>query len=650
MNLPTINIVETLFKTPQAKLAGGGMTLRAGQEIRGEILGIQADGRARIDFGDFQTLADVRFPVRTGDGLWVRVESTQPRLRFSHIPQPGQLSQPTVPSTGDQNVGAPSAGQPVKIDMGNIFNAARSILAQLQSIAGQGAQKGAPPQTGFGRALDAIAKLVEHFRPLNPDAAGAAKTATHVQRLVEDSGHFLGAKLNQAVQTSTAKAPLGVRGGTNAVQPQTQHPVQNQVQTQVQNQVQGQPPPPQTVLAQLGVLTGRLREFWNQFGSPLLKQMDPAVAGPLQLQTERLMSDLSRAAGMAPKTGGVPQPPADPSAVPGTPSPPLMSAEGLFSAKNPSLGGGQLQAGLAANTNAFGNATTQTSGAATAGMLASGPDLPVTVAKLQQWVQQADTISGQWRDQIETLLVSSKTAHHPQPNAQIAAAQQTIGAVRDSLSQLIDLLNASESDRQAQTGTDATRDMARMAKAIQKDLRTNLAVLDDLLENADRLGIPKGEKGILQMQRMVKELLEDFQHQFRQNTARQTGNDQMHVYTHWIPLQDDTHGATLKLFYAPPKGDHKRTGFKASILLELDRLGALRTDVAVAESSLNVNFYASDASTESLINEHLESLNQDLGKLFETVSMSVRRAPQQVDRFEQQDLMAAGDSLLNVRI
>jgi ribosomal protein S1 len=56
--------------------------LGPGDKLDGKIIEIKKDGKALIDFGAFRALAEIKFPIKTGETLRVIVDAKEPQLKL----------------------------------------------------------------------------------------------------------------------------------------------------------------------------------------------------------------------------------------------------------------------------------------------------------------------------------------------------------------------------------------------------------------------------------------------------------------------------------------------------------------------------------------------------------------------------------------
>jgi hypothetical protein len=116
-----------------------------------------------------------------------------------------------------------------------------------------------------------------------------------------------------------------------------------------------------------------------------------------------------------------------------------------------------------------------------------------------------------------------------------------------------------------------------------------------------------------------------------------------------LPLKDAGEGARLKIGYPSRRQTATREGFRAALLLALDRLGPTRIDLFMLERSLSLTFFVTSRTAQETVEAHAGDLKPALETLFDNVSVSVCVSEQKIADFEYEDQLAAGGRRLDVR-
>ena len=72
--------------------------------------------------------------------------------------------------------------------------------------------------------------------------------------------------------------------------------------------------------------------------------------------------------------------------------------------------------------------------------------------------------------------------------------------------------------------------------------------------------------------------------------------DPFQVMTFLLPLEEKDQNARIKFYYPKKHKDAAKNEFKVSLLLNMDRLGEIRTDLAQRGKELGITFFGKDES------------------------------------------------------
>jgi hypothetical protein len=163
--------------------------LRPGERLHGRVLDVKPGGKAIIDFGRFKSCAAVTFPVAPGERLPVRVVRNGPQLvlALDVPPDSAPVRRSHQPAAGT------SPPRPLSSsDMRALRDGIERLLAPPSAN-----QPGGPklPAT----VTSALAAIGRHFSPLTPKL-GTDPLAAALQRHIERSGMFFESRLRQAVE------------------------------------------------------------------------------------------------------------------------------------------------------------------------------------------------------------------------------------------------------------------------------------------------------------------------------------------------------------------------------------------------------------------------------------------------------------------
>jgi hypothetical protein len=122
------------------------------------------------------------------------------------------------------------------------------------------------------------------------------------------------------------------------------------------------------------------------------------------------------------------------------------------------------------------------------------------------------------------------------------------------------------------------------------------------------------------------------------------------VFTYALPLEDEKQAAKLKIYYPKKQNTGCEKGFQISLLLNMDRLGELRTDFYLLEKDLTVTFFVKDPSAKTKIQENQLNLQKLLNPFFNQTLVRVIVSEKKIKDFDRQAAQTSSDKRVDVRV
>jgi len=122
------------------------------------------------------------------------------------------------------------------------------------------------------------------------------------------------------------------------------------------------------------------------------------------------------------------------------------------------------------------------------------------------------------------------------------------------------------------------------------------------------------------------------------------------VITFALPLPGETGEGKLKIFYSKKRKSGTDEGFKMSLLLQMEHIGAVRTDFFLLKKQLKIDFYLSDHEIEDIIHAHADSIENALAEHFSRVLVNIFVSERKVEDFEIEHLLTENTSLIDLRV
>lgn len=200
------------------------------------------------------------------------------------------------------------------------------------------------------------------------------------------------------------------------------------------------------------------------------------------------------------------------------------------------------------------------------------------------------------------------------------------------------------SDATTADGKPAT-EAAAMEKALRilvQDLKPQLLVLRSHLGSPDGQStetVDPVEKEGAFLRQVVDRMLGHVEQQQQQAVRRSGESEAYQVFTHLLPVKDQSMPVRLKVYY-PNKGGPARDDpqHRVALLLDMDQLGLVRADLTMVERQLRLHFFVRDDSVQELFARHIQEVAQALEGFFQQVFIDTQVSRDKIDRFEGEDL------------
>jgi hypothetical protein len=182
------------------------------------------------------------------------------------------------------------------------------------------------------------------------------------------------------------------------------------------------------------------------------------------------------------------------------------------------------------------------------------------------------------------------------------------------------------------------------------DLKARLLFLKAFSETADGAALLARDREFAALMRAAGAVLTEIR-SAQEQLARQSGAAEPFYTIHVaLPMADGRSAGTLKIAYRGRRPAGKPEGHRASLLLSLDRLGAVRADLLMLQRSLNVAVFVSDSATRERVERHVSEVQRALALFFETVGVQVSVSGARIARFATEEYRPVGEGQVDVRV
>jgi hypothetical protein len=194
----------------------------------------------------------------------------------------------------------------------------------------------------------------------------------------------------------------------------------------------------------------------------------------------------------------------------------------------------------------------------------------------------------------------------------------------------------------------------RAARVIASDLKAQLLQLKTFYTEAEakvEQPMDLSNREVAFLRRSVDQLLTHI-HDQSGRVLHMMGDDHpMAVVHHQVEIKDFGTPLKLKVYY-PKKRRHGQTSGRCrlAMLLDMDRLGPVRIDLAVFEDALDICFFVRSEPVRQKLESACDPLIAELKGSFGRVQIAVRVSRQKIDRFEGDDHSRSGTGWIDIQI
>ncbi len=201
--------------------------------------------------------------------------------------------------------------------------------------------------------------------------------------------------------------------------------------------------------------------------------------------------------------------------------------------------------------------------------------------------------------------------------------------------------------------SDLARELTRSSeikKILTQDLKPVLLMLKEYLETSDSISKILDAKSLSSFKGTLDMLLADISNQQSRAINRHELPDPFQVFSFVLPLKEDQKKAQLKLYCPKKKQNGSRAGFKISLLLDMDRIGEVRSDFFLMKKDLSITFFVKDEISKKQFENHFEEISESLNSLFDYLVLKAVVSEKKIQEFHHEDLDLGGDRQIDLRI
>lgn len=213
---------------------------------------------------------------------------------------------------------------------------------------------------------------------------------------------------------------------------------------------------------------------------------------------------------------------------------------------------------------------------------------------------------------------------------------------------MADIINKSV-ERSESALTDKLVRSPQVKMVLTKDLKSILFMLKEYFETPDSLSKSLNIRNLSSFRGSLDMLLADIFNQQSRAVHKLELPDPYHVFSFALPLKEAQHKAKLK-FYYPRKKKGSKPGFRISLLLDMDKIGEVRTDFFLNKKELSITFFVNDDTRKQKFDENLEEISDRLAPLFDYLILKTVVSTKKIQDFHRENLDLSSDSQIDLRV
>ena len=172
-----------------------------------------------------------------------------------------------------------------------------------------------------------------------------------------------------------------------------------------------------------------------------------------------------------------------------------------------------------------------------------------------------------------------------------------------------------------------------------KDLKPNLLILKQFLD-LQPLDLQGVDRHMLEtLKSVAQRAISHIEQQQVMATEKPPDPDLFQAFSHLMLLTDTSRHARLKVYYAKKGRDDAHKQPRVSLLLDMDRMGPVRSDLWMVGRDLNVTFFVQKPEIKAAIETERHRIVETLKETFNTIAVSVVVNEKKIAEFEGEELI-----------
>jgi hypothetical protein len=211
---------------------------------------------------------------------------------------------------------------------------------------------------------------------------------------------------------------------------------------------------------------------------------------------------------------------------------------------------------------------------------------------------------------------------------------------------LENLFNPTATDRSAKKSIPG----ARLQSLVRSDLKPNLHIIKEFFNRSPVALKYFDSKEVEIIKNTVNTLFADVIDQQHNVRVVPQESEPPAFITYLLNLKDNDKLSKLRVYYAPSKRDDSSGTTRISLLLNLDKLGAIRSDLSLFKHEIHIHFFVLNHDIKHQIEENLTELESPLAALFRNLVVTVNVSKTKIADFTQTEMKRSINTKVDIRV
>ncbi len=201
------------------------------------------------------------------------------------------------------------------------------------------------------------------------------------------------------------------------------------------------------------------------------------------------------------------------------------------------------------------------------------------------------------------------------------------------------------------SGTLSAAELAEHPKIrnlMRMDMKPNLLIVNKFIDSQIVYAQAADRHMLETMRSIVQRALTHIERQQLGATEKPVDPDVQHAFSHLLVLAENQTNTRLKIYYDRKGNEGDQKTPRVSLLLNMDPMGMVRSDLWMIAKDLTVTFFVPNEDIQALVQQEQHRIAEALQPAFNTVAVNVVVNVKKIEEFDGEDLAHPNQRQLDV--